>query len=653
MPRKFPPPVKDDKQTSPPSHTSELGPQPNPSTPSSVRVKVDWVLVSALLASIVSILQIGAICTNFYSSHPDFALWLPALSVALIILLLIVNCQQSLSAAHRKHTSPIVTLLRRPRALFNTLVALTLACIAVYEVRAIYSADQRDQAFIVLVTPFHQVSEPQQDPLAVTKTIKEFLAASLAGYPGLRVELLNQDVPEDATFQDLRLLAQKHHAKAVISGSYAKNDDAIRIFNHLYATDINVNYPLLKVPANRYATSFTLTPKIDLPVVITGSNKNFITQDELAHHLSMIVRTFGVLYLIKNGRLSEALALDQHLAETARPPNATYYEIAALINIVQSQQNNYSDDTLRQSVTDMNEAIKLHDTARDRVARGRTYFWLNKKHLAYSDANAAIQQEPKNELGYMLRADLERDDRKLIAALADADRAVEYASAINKPTSLTFRCQIRFMLGYSRGAEADLHEALALAPNDIVLLSELAQVLERRGQSESALTTLNNAIAKAPAEGVLYYLRGKAYLAQGKRSAAWEDFEKAIASEATSETRAIARACMGQIYFDVGDFANALRLSDEAVNENAQASWSSGLLGYRCVALNKRGGNEAINCVTKLLDADRGDPAAYNTAAAVLAAQGQAKQAALALSLAKRSADQLRRLADAKAPVTR
>ncbi|WP_404334408.1 DUF3857 domain-containing protein [Sphingomonas sp. MMS12-HWE2-04] len=126
----------------------------------------------------------------------------------------------------------------------------------------------------------------------------------------------------------------------------------------------------------------------------------------------------------------------------------------------------------------------------------------------------AIEDDPKETLGYTNRANFFSGVWDWKGALADLDKAI----SIEPSASLYFwRARTRVMLRDDKGAIADVQSGLALEPGSTEGLNQLATLRFRAGQREEALASISERIDQGGSEKVSFVIQKGELLAEAGR----------------------------------------------------------------------------------------------------------------------------------------
>ena len=148
------------------------------------------------------------------------------------------------------------------------------------------------------------------------------------------------------------------------------------------------------------------------------------------------------------------------------------------------------------------------------------------------NACTAIIDDPRLEdewlAAYNKRAVLLSRAGQKVEALADFDEALEYASTSQEIAIVYSNRGKLFSDGGKLDlAEQDFRSALALVPENTVVLNNLAWVLLQRGDYSAGLDLVNRALASTAEPQIVYDTQAHALMGLGQVEAAEEAFRRA------------------------------------------------------------------------------------------------------------------------------
>jgi serine/threonine protein kinase/tetratricopeptide (TPR) repeat protein len=240
---------------------------------------------------------------------------------------------------------------------------------------------------------------------------------------------------------------------------------------------------------------------------------------------------------------------------------------------------------LPEAASDLTASIEIHNDASDYVRRGQVFQAMGSPDEAIADFTKAAQIEPQNVAAYYYLGDcwLQRDERELaIGAFSDAIRAGE--SLAEPPEELSsayaLRAACRMQSEQFADAVADLTEAIRIGSQDLRSLYESRascfEKLARMGPARydrwilDCLDRLDaNADDPKAHNELAYYLAAspEAEIRDGKK--ALEHARRAC--ELTSWKEAEYLDTLAACYAESGDFAEAIRWSEKAIELAADA----------------------------------------------------------------------------------
>lgn len=154
--------------------------------------------------------------------------------------------------------------------------------------------------------------------------------------------------------------------------------------------------------------------------------------------------------------------------------------------------------------------------------------------------------EPKNAIGYALRAETHLSKGDYDSAIADFDRALRSDPAF--ASCYTDRGVARLRKGDLSGALADFDTAIRINPGAAHAYGNRGLVRLIRGELAGALTDCNEALSLNPNLPDVYYWRGVYYQETGDFTAAVQDFHHVVNIAApNSPLRSIARKRLQQV----------------------------------------------------------------------------------------------------------
>lgn len=182
----------------------------------------------------------------------------------------------------------------------------------------------------------------------------------------------------------------------------------------------------------------------------------------------------------------------------------------------------------------------------------RALFALEDNRAAITQINSAIFFSPHDPALFATRGDIERTQQNWSAAIDAYSRAIELIGA---PTAMDWRLLYVRAIAYDRAkdwarAEADLKQALALAPDEPALLNYLAYGWADRGVNlDQSLAMLKKTVSLEEKNGAYVDSLGWVYFRLGKYREAIGLLEQAVQLLAGN---AEINEHLGDAYFSVG-----------------------------------------------------------------------------------------------------
>ncbi len=195
-----------------------------------------------------------------------------------------------------------------------------------------------------------------------------------------------------------------------------------------------------------------------------------------------------------------------------------------------------------ESIADCTEAICINPTAQLYVERAAAELEKGDRERAFSDANMAVQIDPKSARAYNARASVYSEKRL-------------YEKAI-----------------------ADLNEALRLDPDDVYIRFNQAKDYLDAKRVDEAIAEYTEVIRRAPAWHYPHFARGLVYRDLKEMDKAIADFSEAIRLLPSADyyrSRAMSLRTKGEIVKALEDFTEAIRInpSDATAYRERAKSW--------------------------------------------------------------------------------
>ena len=209
---------------------------------------------------------------------------------------------------------------------------------------------------------------------------------------------------------------------------------------------------------------------------------------------------------------------------------------------------------------------------------------------AFTDFAAAIRSSPEDAVHYYCRGQVREDQGDLTGALADYDRAIEFASDTNvKAQTHHRRARIHQDQSNTNAALSDFNAAILLEPETARHYYCRGNLYRQQGDLTGALADYDLAIQLNPEDGNAYYNRGLTRSAEGDLTGALADFDRAI--EINPENAEVyynwglARGNLGDLAGALADFDRAIEINPENAEVYYNRGLARGILGDLTLAL--------------------------------------------------------------------
>jgi tetratricopeptide (TPR) repeat protein len=219
------------------------------------------------------------------------------------------------------------------------------------------------------------------------------------------------------------------------------------------------------------------------------------------------------------------------------------------------------------------QSRSAEDRLKAYVARSR----YNAAHVKYdaaaTDADAALQLDPKSLPALFARGFARQRLGKFDDALADYNKAIELDP--KSAPAMAARGSLKNDQKAWADAIADFGQAITMRQDFAQAYVGRARAYVETGQFDSALGDLNAAVAINPNVPGAFFWRGQAYRRKGDADHALEDFSRAIAQSPQTEIGSY--YARGQIFSAKGDYARAIVDFDKvmAISPNSPAAQSA------------------------------------------------------------------------------
>lgn len=209
--------------------------------------------------------------------------------------------------------------------------------------------------------------------------------------------------------------------------------------------------------------------------------------------------------------------------------------------------------------------VKEHQVARSPsehfVAEAMRAAERGDNELAIQKFSQAIELEPNDHHAIWRRAMTRMNLQDFAGALVDLNRALALAM---HPYYLQSRGQILFMQKRYDEAIADLREASAMDPTNVIAWQLQADALATQGKYAEAIEPYSQAIKAGKPTAVLYQARGNAFANAGQHEQAIADYTQALefdpANVALYQTRANALTAAGKLTEALADYDQLTKL---------------------------------------------------------------------------------------------
>lgn len=205
------------------------------------------------------------------------------------------------------------------------------------------------------------------------------------------------------------------------------------------------------------------------------------------------------------------------------------------------------------------------------VTAGFAYLAAGNVTLARLHFVSALKREPETSWAYVGLGDIDYQSRDYPSALVNYQKAA-YLDADNL-TAIVGQAQSLRQQGKLSAAVEQLSQAIKLAPNDVVVLTELAISYDLQGQENLAAPLYQEIALKAPDQAATYNNIGVNELSQNRYASSIVNFSKAFMLDGKDE-RIINNLAMAFALYGQED--QAMKLFAKTVGE--AAAWNN--LGY-------------------------------------------------------------------------
>ena len=224
--------------------------------------------------------------------------------------------------------------------------------------------------------------------------------------------------------------------------------------------------------------------------------------------------------------------------------------------------------------------------------------------------------DPLRATAYVARGAIYAETGKLDAAIADYSAAIKLRP--NDIAAFRGRAFVEERQGHQAEALADFKQAIALQPDNFLLYSELLNSYLRTGNYVASIAVYSDFAAKRPKDPSL--LNSRAWMDVGA-----EEFDKAIAdataAAAMNDKWAEPYSALATAYIDKGDFQNALKSADNAVDRDSDKAVYYLQRGYAEWLLGDK--ERAVRAFSESLDKDAHQNYAFAWLNIATASQGK------------------------------
>ena len=312
---------------------------------------------------------------------------------------------------------------------------------------------------------------------------------------------------------------------------------------------------------------------------------------QLAPHSAEVLRTRGLFFVMVNEPEAAVQSLDGSLAINPKQPDAYEGRGMALLMLKKYDE----------AITSFDKSLELEpNAAMPYTHRARVHAIRENYDKAIADLNKALKIDPDFEPALLLRARMYLHDSHPNKALADIKDVLRHDADNVQAREL----HAMIVAGDGKLDEAieDLEAVRASSPDDADLLIQLGMFYAADQKSDKAVEIFSSVLAKDERNGLAYRGRADAYLNQGKQAEAIVDYEAALkidaenvsllnnlawvlatspddklrdgkravelatsACKATEYKQAYILSTLAASYAEAGDFAEAIRWSQKAV----------------------------------------------------------------------------------------
>lgn len=294
------------------------------------------------------------------------------------------------------------------------------------------------------------------------------------------------------------------------------------------------------------------------------------------------------------GRPEDCLEdIEQALA--LAPDNAAVHELKAL-SLLMLERYDEALESFDKTTELAPEAVSPYQY------RAEMYGRQEKNEEAIAELDKALELEPENLAALLKRAELLSVTDQFERALADVETAMRLRPDLALPYLL--KAQLLEELGRQDEADASVQQLADAARDQLEIQLQIAGYYAGRERPLQAIPTLDNILEKAPENPEALSLRGNMYLLIGEHAEALEDFAAAVnqrsddssvlnnyawtlattptddlrdgqkaielatkACELTEYEDPVMLSTLAASYAEIGDFEEAVRWSEQAVDK--------------------------------------------------------------------------------------
>ena len=216
------------------------------------------------------------------------------------------------------------------------------------------------------------------------------------------------------------------------------------------------------------------------------------------------------------------------------------------------------------------------------ILRAEAQRKLGNSKAAWSDADKAVELDPKEPLAWEIRGLLWTDTGDWAKAEAEFDRGVKLAPA--QGSLWFFRGVTRFRQNNIAGAIADYGRAVEILPEDYGVWTARADAHRAAGRLDLAIPDYTKAVRLNSSDPARWVSRGQAYLESGEPKRAAADFSAAIRLDRNVADYWQVRC---EAYLAIGDWEYACRDAGRATELDPKLAPAWNFLGIASLRLRR------------------------------------------------------------------